>query len=270
MTRAMLIDTTLCVGCRGCQVACKAWNELGASRTALTETGTNPRHLDANNFTRVLFAEVSAPDGGLRWAFVKRQCMHCAEPACAAACPVGALVKLADGPVVYRDDRCIGCRYCMLACPFQVPKFQWDARVPYVRKCTFCADRIALGKEPACAATCPTGAIRYGERAELLAEAHRRIAGSPGKYQPSVYGERTGGGTSMLYLSALPFDRLGLDQQGFRLDLGEVSVARRSARWMSGVPWVAATVGFLSLGLYRLNQRRAEVREREAHEGEEG
>ncbi len=270
MTRAMLIDTTRCIGCRGCQVACKAWNELGATRTALTDSGTNPRHLDANTFTRVLFAEVSTADGGVRWSFVKRQCMHCAEPACAAACPVGALVKLTDGPVVYRDDRCIGCRYCMLACPFQVPKFQWSARVPYVRKCTFCADRLALGRKPACVETCPTEALLFGERNELLAEAHRRIGASPGKYQPTVYGEKTGGGTSMLYLSALPFEQLGLDRQGFRTDLGDVSPARRGEAWVARVPWVAVSVGALSLGLFHLNQRRAEVDEREGRSGKEG
>lgn len=268
MAKAMLIDTTRCIGCRGCQVACKAWNELPAGRSALTETGTNPSHLDANNFTRVLFQEVSTPQREVRFSFVKRQCMHCREPACVAACPVGALAKLAEGPVVYRDDRCIGCRYCMMACPFQVPKFQWDARVPYVRKCTFCADRLALGLKPACAETCPTEALLFGDRDELVAEAHRRIDGSPGQYQPAVYGERTGGGTSMLYLSALPFEQLGLDRQGFRTDLGDVSPARRAEAWMSRVPWVAGAVGALSIALYRLNQRKADVERREG-EGKE-
>ena len=266
MRKAMLIDTTRCIGCRGCQVACKSWNELGAQRSAFSETGTNPRRLDANNFTRVLFREVRADDG-LRFSFVKRQCMHCEEPACAAACPVGALVKLATGPVVYRDDRCIGCRYCMLACPFEVPKFQWDARVPYVRKCTFCADRQTLGKPPACAATCPTGALLFGDRDALVAEAHRRIDEHPGRYHREVYGERTGGGTSMLYLTAVSFEQLGLVSAGFRQDLGDVPVARRSEAWMSGVPWVAASVAGLSLGLYHLNRRRAEVQAREGKEG---
>ena len=267
MTAAMLIDTTRCIGCRACQVACKSWNELPAGASAFSETGTNPRHLDARTFTRVLFQEVSAPSGETRWAFVKRQCMHCVDPACTSACPVGALVKLAEGPVVYRDDRCIGCRYCMLACPFQVPKFQWDARVPFVRKCTFCADRQAMGKKPACAATCPSGALTFGEREQLVAEAHRRIEAAPGRYARAVYGEATGGGTSMLYLTALSFDELGLARQGFRTDLGDVPHGRRGREWMSGVPWIAASVGCVSLGLYRFNQRRAEVQEREGKEG---
>ncbi len=263
MKKAMLVDVTRCIGCRGCQVACKSWNELPANKTAFSETGSNPRYLDASNFTRVLFLESPAPGGAVRWSFVKRQCMHCLEPACASACPVGALEKLATGPVVYRDDRCIGCRYCMLACPFQIPKYQWNARVPYVRKCGFCADRQALGKKPACVATCPGEALRFGERDELLAEARRRMEASPGRYAREIYGERIAGGTSTLYLSAVPFQELGLQHRGFRTDLGDSAVGQASQAWMSGVPWVAVAVGALSTGLYHLNQRRDQVKKQE-------
>ena len=266
MSKAMLVDTTRCVGCRGCQVACKAWNDLKAGKTAFSATGTNPRYLDANTFTRVLFREVPAPGGGMKWAFVKRQCMQCLEPACESACPVGALVRTADGAVDYRKDRCIGCRYCIMACPFQVPTYEWSSTTPFVRKCTFCADRQAAGKQPACASTCPTGALVFGEREELLAEAHRRIAAAPERYAPGVYGERTAGGTGMLYLSSVPFDQLGLQDQGFRTDLADVPYGRSGARWMSGVPWVAATVGGLSVGLYYFNRRRDEVQKREGKE----
>ena len=266
MPNAMLIDTTRCVGCRGCQVACKSWNELPAEQTSFSGTGGNPQHMDANTFTRVVFRERATPAGGVKSAFVKRQCMHCVDPACAAACPVGALVKTKDGPVVYEDDRCIGCRYCMVACPFNVPKFQWSSRVSYIRKCTFCADRIALGKKPSCAATCPAEALTFGDRDALVAEAHRRIAATPGRYTPQVYGERTGGGTSMLYLSAVPFDVLGLAQEGFRTDLGDVPHGRYTREWMSKVPWLTVGVGGLALGLYHLNQRRAEVQEDERKE----
>ncbi len=267
MPNGMLIDTTRCTGCRGCQVACKSWNELGAGTSSFSGTGENPPHLDANNFTRVLFAETAAPDGGVRWTFVKRQCMHCLEPACASVCPVGALVKTAGGPVVYRDDRCIGCRVCLLACPFSVPKYEWSARVPYVRKCTFCADRQALGKKPACATTCPSEALVFGDRAELLREAHRRIDAEPRRYHPAVYGERTGGGTSMLYLSALPFEQLGILHPAFRSDMGDAPHARSGEQWNAGVPWVAATVGVLAVGLYELNKRRADVQAKEGKEG---
>jgi formate dehydrogenase iron-sulfur subunit len=266
MSKAMLIDTTKCVGCRGCQVACKSWNELRAGKTAFSPTGANPIHLDANNFTRVLFSEGTRPDGRVTWNFVKRQCMQCLEPACASACPVSALVKTAGGAVDYRDERCIGCRYCMVACPFQVPKYEWGSAVPFVRKCTFCAERQAAGKKPACAATCPTGALLFGEREELLAEAHRRIDAAPDRYVPEVYGERTAGGTGMLYLTPVSFEQLRIEDQGFRTDLGNEPYGRVGVQWMSGVPWVAATVGGLSIGLYYLNQRRTEVEKQEGKE----
>ena len=268
MSKAMLIDITRCVGCRGCQVACKSWNELPAGESSFSETGGNPRYLDANNFTRVLFREVSGRDGGVGWSFVKRQCMHCLEPACASACPVGALVKTAEGAVTYRDERCIGCRYCMVACPFQIPKYQWSSTVPFVRKCTFCADRQAIGKSPACASTCPTGALRFGERDDLLAEAHRRIQAEPARYYGEVYGERTAGGTGVLYLTAVSFDRMGLEGEGFRTDLGDYPFGRRGKEWMAGVPWVAAGVGGLAVGLAFLNQRRAKVEQQEGKEGQ--
>ncbi len=267
MAKGMLIDSTRCIGCRGCQVACKSWKELPAGKSAFSPTSGNPQHLDANNFTRVLFRETSTPSGGVRWSFVKRQCMHCLEPACTSACPVGALVKLTEGPVLYRDDRCIGCRYCMVACPFSVPKYEWSSAVPYVRKCDLCADRLAMGQAPACVTTCPTEALLFGDRDELLAEAHRRIDTSPGKYAPTVYGEKTAGGTAVLYLTALPLEALGLELEGFRTDLGEVPYGRAGHDWMAKVPWVAVTVGGAALGLYHLNRRRDEVRKQDGKEG---
>lgn len=267
MTVAMLVDTTRCVGCRGCQVACKSWNGLEPGRSGFSDTFGNPTRLDANNYTRVLFREVSAPDGSLKWSFVKRQCMHCLEPACASACPVGALQKTAEGPVVYRDEKCIGCRYCMVACPFQVPKYEWSSTAPLVRKCTFCTDRQSAGGKPACVSTCPTGALSFGEREELLALAHRRIATEPGRYHPEVYGERTVGGTGVLYLSAVSFARMGIEDEGFRTDLGDFPHGRYGKEWMAGVPFVAVAAGGLSLGLYYLNQRRAKVEHEEGKEG---
>ncbi|MBM4060953.1 MAG: 4Fe-4S dicluster domain-containing protein [Planctomycetes bacterium] len=266
MTKAMLIDVTRCIGCRGCQVACKSWNDLPASATTFSETGSNPRYLDCNTFTRVLFRETTTAAGEFKLVFVKRQCMHCREPACASACPVGALAKTPEGPVVYDEARCIGCRYCMLACPFQIPKYEWGSLAPRVRKCDFCADRQAEGLKPACASTCPTGALLFGERDELIEEAHRRIAAKPAAYVPSVYGETIAGGTSMLYLSPVPFDSIGLDRGGMPTDLGDQPLTRRSHGWMSGVPLVAATVGSLAVGLYYLNQRRHRVLESEAKE----
>jgi formate dehydrogenase iron-sulfur subunit len=260
MSKAMLIDTTRCIGCRGCQVACKSWNALRAAPGGFDGAGaTSPLHLDAETFTRVVFREVPAGDGGVKAVYVKRQCMHCVDPACAAACPVGALRKSEDGPVTYDDGKCIGCRYCMVACPYNVPKFQWDARAPYIRKCTFCADRQALGKKPSCVQTCPAQAITFGDRGELLGEAHARIAARPDRYAREVYGERTGGGTSVLYLTAVPIEKLELAHDGFRSDLGDVPQGKATRDWMGNVPLVALTVGGLALGLYHLNQRRDDV-----------
>ncbi len=147
--------------------------------------------------------------------------MHCNDPACVSACPVAALDKLPNGPVVYDDERCIGCRYCMMACPFQIPKFQWSSAVPLIRKCDFCADRIAIGLAPACSTVCPTETLLFGDREALLKEAHRRIGAHPGKYYPEVYGEKIVGGTAKLYLTAVSFEDLGLDHRGLPHRPGE-------------------------------------------------
>jgi len=259
MSKAVLIDTTHCIGCRACQVACKSWHDLPGERSTFSDTWSNPRFMNSQNYTRVIFQEVGKGDQ-LNWYFTKRQCMHCLDPACVSVCPVGALVKLKEGPVVYDDDKCIGCRYCMMACPFQVPKFQWESAVPLVRKCDFCADRLALGLAPSCTTTCPTGTLLFGERQNLLKEAHRRLGAHPERYYPQVYGENIVGGTSWFYLTPVSFTELGLDHRGFRTDLGNVPYGIYGREWMSKVPFVGLAVGGLALGLYYLNQRRAEVK----------
>jgi len=257
--KAMLIDTTKCIGCRACQVACKSWNNLQGETTRFSETWSNPRYLDADNYTRIIFREIATPHGEIHWHFISRRCLHCLTPACASACPVGALKKLPEGPVVYNDEICIGCRYCMMACPFQIPKFEWSKAVPLIRKCTFCADRQAMNQEPACSATCPTGSLLFGDRDQLLKEAHRRIGMYPGRYVPGVYGEKTGGGTCKIYLTGATFETLGLEHRGFRTDLGDYPQGLYGREWMAKVPWVAAAVGGLCTGLYYLNKRRGEV-----------
>ncbi|MGO9177381.1 MAG: 4Fe-4S dicluster domain-containing protein [Desulfobaccales bacterium] len=266
MSKAILIDTTKCIGCRACQVACKSWNDLKGGKATFSETWSNPRFLSSNQYTRIVFREISRSDGRLEWYFISRRCMHCLDPACVSACPVAALVKLPSGPVVYDDERCIGCRYCMMACPFQIPKFQWESAVPLVRKCTFCADRQAMGLAPACSTTCPTGTLLFGERAELLTEAHRRLGLEPKKYYPQVYGEKIAGGTSKLYLTPLSFEELGLTQVGFRTDLGDAPQGLRGREWMSNVPLVAVAVGGLAVGLYYFNHRRAAIEAKEPKE----
>lgn len=202
--KAVLVDTTLCLGCRSCEAACAEANGLPPppdSEEAIRSTGPD-------RFT-VVERRVGA-DGEER--FAKRQCLHCNVPACASACPVRALDKKSDGPVTYDPSVCIGCRYCMIACPFGVPKYEYDQAVPYVRKCNFCPTRLAEGKPPACVEACPAGALTFGTREELLAEARRRIASEPDRYVHRVYGEREAGGTSWLYLADRRFSELGFDE----------------------------------------------------------
>jgi len=190
----------------------------------------------------------------LDWVFAKRQCMHCEEPACAAACIVGALRKTPEGPVVYDDYKCIGCRYCTLACPFGVPTFEWDTPVPYIRKCRMCVDRLTEGMEPGCAKACPSEAINYGERDELLQEARSRMQTHPDKYVDHIYGEHEVGGTSWLYISGVPFEQLG-----FSMDLGTRPYPELTRGFLSMVPAVLVIWPALLGGFYMFTQHREQT-----------
>jgi formate dehydrogenase iron-sulfur subunit len=207
--KVFLIDMTKCTGCRGCQVACKQWNQLEAEKTEFFsgEGYQNPPAMSEYTFTRIKFRDYQK-NGQNEFAFYKEMCMHCNEPACASVCPVGAFEKTAEGPVIYKADRCIGCRFCMIACPFGVPKYEWSKGLPLVKKCTGCYSRVKEGMKPACATTCPT-AITYGPRDEMIKEAERRLSDYPDKYIHKVYGMDQAGGTSVIYLTSLPFDELG-------------------------------------------------------------
>ena len=289
MSHATLTDTTKCIGCRSCQVTCKQWNGLAAVPTRLnakTKMLQNPATLSASTFTVVTFHEVddAAAPGGLRTVFAKRQCMHCEDPACASACPVTAIHKTAAGPVVYDESKCIGCRYCMWACPFGVPTAEWDSLAPKIRKYDQCAGRaleeapaerngVALTDDdrkrfaaahamPACVKQCPAGALVHGERDALVAEAKRRIAAAPGKYVDRVYGEKEAGGTNQLYLSAVPFEELGFPKVGFE------SYPHRSVAALSAVPPAVIGVGAALGGVYALGKRKDEVKKKEAAEHE--
>ena len=250
MSRACLVDLTLCMGCRGCQVACKQWNGLDAERTGFHVPGgyQNPPTVSHATHTVVLFHEIEDP--GLRWIFTKRQCMHCLEPACAAACPVGAFSTTARGTVVYDRRRCMGCRYCMMACPFGVPTYEWHSPVPHVQKCTFCDDR----PEPICAKTCPTGAIEHGSRDELLSGARSRIEGDPSRYHPRIYGEREVGGTRWLYLSPVAFESLGFPT------LGTAAHVSYTAPALSTVPPLVVAGSAALTGLAWIIRRRDEAK----------
>jgi len=208
----LLYDTTLCIGCKTCMVACRDANGLTSDRS--TPGGAQYYEpVDLNAHAKTVIKLYADADGMTR-SYVKAQCMHCVDPACAAACMLGSLQKREFGIVTYDPDLCVGCRYCEVACPFNVPKFEWASAAPRIVKCELCKERLAEGKEPACTEVCPRKAVIFGPRAELLKEAKRRIAASPGRYVPTVYGEAEGGGTQVLYLSHVPFETLGLPALG--------------------------------------------------------
>uniref|UniRef100_A0A832IBL9 Hydrogenase 2 operon protein HybA n=1 Tax=Eiseniibacteriota bacterium TaxID=2212470 RepID=A0A832IBL9_UNCEI len=222
----MLYDTTRCIGCKACVTACNVENGLEADRSGTPE-GVHLAPTDLNGRTKNV---IKLYRDGEQMSFFKAQCMHCVEPACASACMLHSLHKNeTTGVVEYDASYCVGCRYCIMACAFNVPKFQFDRRAPRIVKCELCRHRVKdaavtgadgftrypRGQGPACCEVCPRGAVIYGRRDELLAEAKRRIAASPGKYfEDRVYGETEGGGTQVLYLSHVPFARLGLPTLG--------------------------------------------------------
>ena len=247
MAKAVLYDSTLCVGCRLCESACaEKWGLPYDDKIAAEEK------LSAHKLTTI-------KTHGDRYS--RRKCMHCADPACASVCPVGAFTKTALGPVVYDETKCMGCRYCMTACPFGAPSYEWTARAPRVRKCDGCIERVSAGKPTSCSEICPNGATITGEREALIAEAHKRFAEKPGEYHRQIYGLNEVGGTTTLYLSAVPFEQLGL-----RTDLPKNALPPLTWNVLSMVPDVAAVGTTMLGGIYWITHRREAVARAEAAE----
>jgi formate dehydrogenase iron-sulfur subunit len=234
--KAMLIDTTLCVGCNLCQDACKEQNRLKAgaedtlSATAYTAL---ERHGDVA---------------------VRRMCQHCQSPTCVSVCPVGAFTKTAEGPVLYDESKCIGCRYCMQACPFQAPRYEWTSTKPRVQKCRFCYERLKAGRPTACSEACPTGATKFGDRDELIREAAERIKAEPDKYVHRIYGVQEAGGTSILYVTSVPFEKLG-----FKTQLDSTPLPELTWNVLSKIPSVVTVGGVFLFGVWWITNRRDEV-----------
>jgi formate dehydrogenase iron-sulfur subunit len=257
MAKSVLVDLTRCIGCRGCQVACKEWNECAARKTTFRGDYSNPVRLNSDTYTRIRFSEKDDMNRPV-WSFIKEQCLHCISPACTSVCPVSALTKTANGPVVYNYDRCIGCRYCMLACPFQIPTFEWESPHPWVQKCSFCSERIKDGMIPACIKVCPTTTMFYGEYNEVLAEAKKRIADSPAKYVNHIYGEKEAGGTSWMYISNVPFEELG-----FKSNVPQFMLPELTWSYIKKVPALFGVVLVAGAGCWIITRRK----EAESKEG---
>ena len=242
-----LIDLTRCVDCGACSWACKEWNQLPS-------TAAEPREWTFDTWTFIENVEVPTALGDQAVCSVKRQCMHCLEPACVSACPVAALHQLADGSVVYDVSLCMGCRYCMLACPFDVPHFEWnEGLTPVIGKCILCTDRRESGLNPACVDACPTGTLEFGTRERMLAVARARIETDPERYVDHIYGEHEVGGTGVLYLSPVPFEQLG-----FRTDLATDPLPELTWNIMTRIPAVAVGVVVAMSGMAIITHRRGQ------------
>lgn len=236
--KALLIDTTLCIGCNSCQDACKKEFNL---------PGGQEKKLSATAYTAL-----EEFDG----TYVRRMCQHCNDPTCASVCPVGAFTKTPEGPVLYDEAKCIGCRYCIQACPFQVPRYEWESNYPRVQKCRFCYDRIKQGLQTACAEACPTGATKFGDRDDLIREAYERIKAEPGKYIDRIYGIEQVGGTSIFYLSSVPFEQLG-----FKTQLDSTALPMLTWNALSKIPSVVTVGGVFLYGIWWITNRRKEVQD---------
>lgn len=212
----VLVDTTVCVGCRNCEWGCKDAHNLPAGDLEsyedrkIFETKRRPDH------TALTIVNEYSPGKNSNFPIdVKFQCMHCDHPACLSACIVGAFSKHENGAVTWDSDMCIGCRYCMVACPFQVPAFEFNKAIhPMIMKCDFCFDRTKEGKLPACVAICPVEALTYGPRTDLIKVARDRIKRNPDRYIDHVFGETEVGGTSWMYLASKDFEEIGFPKLG--------------------------------------------------------
>jgi formate dehydrogenase iron-sulfur subunit len=249
MSKALLYDATVCIGCKQCEQACATQNNLSYDDTIAGE-----EFQSAHKLTCILTRNDK---------FMRRLCMNCEDPSCASVCPVGALKKTALGPVTYDPSKCMGCRYCMVACPFSVPKYEWGKLFPKVQKCVMCPDRVAQGKQTACAEICPTGATKFGERNDLIAEAQQRIRDNPGKYVDHIYGLDEVGGTSVLLLSSVPFESFG-----YRTDISKDPMPMLTYRVLSHIPDFVPLGGMVLGGVWWITHRREEVALAEAREDE--
>jgi Fe-S-cluster-containing dehydrogenase component len=253
-SNGVLFDSTRCIGCRKCEEGCNKVNELPEPDEAFSDLTVlaKERRTTAKSYT-VVNRYGNEPH------YRKIQCNHCLEPACASVCFVSAFTKTETGAVIYDPSVCVGCRYCMIACPFEIPTYEYDkAFTPRVMKCTMCHPRISQGLLPGCVEVCPTEALTYGNRRELLRIGHERIRKFPERYVDHIYGELEMGGTNWLYLSDVAFEEIGM-----REDLGNTPAPKLTAGALSYVPMVVGLWPVLLGGIYAVNKRKEKIEEQE-------
>jgi len=247
----VLYDSNICIGCGACEKACAQAHDLPEPEDK-PEVGV-VRKTSINQRCALNSYETSEGE-----VYVRNQCMHCNEPACAAACLTKAMYKTKEGPVIWRENKCMGCRYCMVSCPFDVPKFDYNSTNPKIQKCDMCYDRIKNGEIPVCVETCGD-ALFFGTRRELITEARRRIAETPEMYVEKIYGETVAGGTGYLYLAPVPHNELG-----FTRPLQNSSYPSLTKGFLYSVPSVFVLVPTLLLGIHEAT--KSKINKNENHD----
>lgn len=250
----VLVDTTRCIGCRRCEEACAKANGWPVPEVDDRSVFENIRKTTDASWTVVNRYSTERGD-----FFVKTQCMHCNQPSCTAACLVKAMSKRKEGPVIWQASKCMGCRYCMVSCPFEIPKFEYNKAIPKIQKCHFCYARLEKGQLPACVEACPVEALIFGTRRNVLEHGRSRVGRHPDRYYPYLYGEKEVGGTGWLYLAGVPFEQLG-----FRTDLGTTPYPEYTKAFLYLDPVIFVLGAVSLLGLNYVTRRANHGEEKEA------
>ena len=265
----VLVDLSRCVGCRSCEAACNKEQKLPAPEKPFNDFSVfdemhhgQKRRTDETRYTIVNRYDIPGREHPL---FRKIQCNHCLEPACLTSCFVNAYTKTPEGAVIYDSTVCVGCRTCMVACPFYIPTFRYSSAFkPRIMKCVFCHDtRLTKGLPPACVEACPQEALTFGRRTDLVAAGKQRIRENPGNYVDHLYGEHEAGGTSWMYLSPAPFEQVGIDTT-----VPKEPILNYVKDFLSIVPMVLTIWPALFAGFHLLATRKDKMAEQKKNEGE--